>query len=170
MWKSCSEQEELEWRREESRRRGRSSRRDQLGGVERQEAVLRRVGGDEEQEAGRRGETWAESRTGDSMKHTHSPQFSQRRDLSVFYSTRSSWEGAMPNPTSSPESGALTGSDPSRGPPAWAGPRLDAGAARPPYSMTRCTCLVLGRRRCTVMGDETRGQARQKAPWIVTLW
>ena len=37
----------------------------------------------------------------------------------------------MPNPTSSPESGVLTGPDPSRGPPAWAGFRVDVGAPRP---------------------------------------
>ena len=55
----------------------------------------------------------------------------------------------MPNPTSSPESGVPTGSDPPRGPPAWAGLPVDAGAACPPCCVTRCTCLVLGRRWCS---------------------
>ena len=90
----------------------------------------------------------------------------------------------MLNPTSSPEWSA-----PSRGPPAWVEPQVDAGAARPPYCVTRCTRLVSGRRWCTVMVDETRrggkrgrrhrgssrcgkrddGQARQRARWIVVL-
>ena len=54
----------------------------------------------------------------------------------------------MPKPTSSSEPGIKTGSDPSRGPPTWAGFRPDAGIARPPGCktyVTRRACLALGR-------------------------
>ena len=80
----------------------------------------------------------------------------------------------MPNPTSSSESGIPTGSDLSRCPPSWAGLRPDAGIAHQP----RCKSVRdmphmsgLGETLVHSYGrrDETRGQARQKAPWIVVL-
>ena len=49
----------------------------------------------------------------------------------------------MPNPTSSSESGIPTGSDPSRGPPSWAGLRPDASALHPPG----CSAYVTHRLR-----------------------
>ena len=120
MWRSCSEQEELERRREESRGRRWSNRCNQAGG-------------DSSRSCGRRRD--AGTRTSSTIINTlHSFNSSipfNTEDFSVLYRARGSGR-AMPNPTSSSESGIPTGSDPSCGPPSWAGLWPDAGTLRPP--------------------------------------
>ena len=106
VWRSCSEQEELERRREESRGRGWSSRRDQAGGlVEKQEArscgrkrgteggpSRRYMGGVEDRRHSVKHTGGVEDRR-HSVKHTHSQFFTYTEDFSVFYRARSSGEG-----------------------------------------------------------------------------
>ena len=99
---ACVLKKELEWRRAESRVRGWSSgRRLEAGG----EVDV----------------VWAETRSRNTPcenTHTHHTTPPRWRSFSIFYRARSSEEGIMPNSTSSPESGALIGPDPLRGPPA----------------------------------------------------
>ena len=79
----------------------------------------------------------------------------------------------MPNPTSSSKSGIPTGSDPSRGPPSWAGLRPDAGTLRPPGCsayVTHHPCLVSRPDNETPGGQwyavasETRGASEADLP------
>ena len=86
------------------------------------------VGGGSKQDADHQGETWAQSRSRNTPRENTTPNHTQDGGASPSFI-----EPGAQGRRSSPELGALIGLDPSCGPPAWAGFRVDVGAARSPY-------------------------------------